>query len=201
VTRRRLTPDQRRALILDETAAIVSNEGVSAVSFERVALDAGISKALVYAYYGNRLALLAALLLREYPVFRDVDNLTVEPPLGLIPGFEATVRATTIDYLDHVEEQGILLQRLLAEPAVGAAMAAAHRRGRAMTAAYFGGRMAREFAMDDALATRIADILMGVTGTAGALLYEGRCDRDVLTDLVVRIIMAAVRQAAKPERH
>lgn len=188
-----MAPEQRRAIILDAAAALVSDEGVSAVTFERLAGAARVSKALIYNYFGNRSTLLAALLLREYPAFHDIPPEQDEPPIG----FEDLVRATTRAYLEHVAAKGILLQRLLAESSVASDVASAHRRGREMTARHFGARITREFGVPVDQATQVADLLMGVTGSAGNLLFRGRHDVEALTALVVRIIMAAVRETAR----
>ena len=64
--RRRLSPEVRQNLILDVAADIVVADGVSAVSMELVGREAGVSKALVYSYFPNRIDLLGALLRREY---------------------------------------------------------------------------------------------------------------------------------------
>ncbi len=190
--RRRLSPEVRRDLLLDSAAAIVTAEGVSAVTMERVGLEAGVSKALAYAYFGNRTTLLAALLLREYPAFSS------RPPGQPEAKLEDVVRATTVDYLFHVAEKGELLQRLLAEPAVVDAVSDHHRLGRQDTAQFFGALMSRDFGISPELACCAADMLMGVTGAAGRILNRGgpAADRDELSDLVTHIIMAAVRELA-----
>ena len=190
--RRRLSPEVRRDLLLDAAASIVTAEGVSAVTMERVGLEAGVSKALAYAYFGNRTTLLAALLLREYPAFTSTPADQPEARL------EEVVRATTVDYLFHVAEKGELLQRLLAEPAVVDAVADHHRLGRQDTAQFFGALMSRDFGIAPELACCAADMLMGVTGAAGRILSRSApaADRDELSDLVTQIIMAAVRELA-----
>jgi AcrR family transcriptional regulator len=190
--RRRLSPEVRRDLLLDAAATIITAEGVSAVTMERVGLEAGVSKALAYAYFGNRTTLLAALLLREYPAFASTPSDQPEAKL------EDVIRATTIDYLFHVAEKGELLQRLLAEPAVVDAVADHHRLGRQNTAQFFGALMSRDFGISPELAVCAADMLMGVTGAAGRILSRGgpAADRDELSELVTQIIMAAVRELA-----
>lgn len=190
--RRRLSPELRRDLILDAAAAIVAADGITAASFEAVAARAGVSKALVYAYFQNRTTMLASLLRREYPAFRNAEP----GPLDREHRFEDIIRDTTRAYLSHVAEKGILLQRLLGEPAIAAAVAEAHAIGRDATAQWFGRQMAAEFGGDPAAAARLADVLMGVTGAAGARLHREGGDVETLTALVTRIIMAAVRSEA-----
>jgi AcrR family transcriptional regulator len=190
--RRRLSPELRRDLILDAAAEIVAADGVSAASFEAVAARAGVSKALVYAYFQNRTTMLAALLRREYPAFRNAEP----GPPDREHRFEDIIRATTRAYLSHVAEKGILLQRLLGEPAIAAAVAEAHAIGRDATAQWFGRQMAVEYGGDPEAAARLADVLMGVTGAAGARLYRDGGDVEAMTAFVTRILMAAVRSEA-----
>lgn len=194
--RRRLAPEVRRDLLLDAAARIVSQEGVSAVSMERIGREAGVSKPLVYAYFPNRNDLLCALLRREYPAFQRVPTASADEAKS----FEAIIRKTTRAYLDHVAEKGVLIQRLMNEPAVAKAVADEQLHGREATSRYFGQQMARAFAIDEEQAAVISDILMGLTGAAGQHLFRTGDDIQKLTDLVVRMIMAAVREVAALSR-
>ena len=187
--RRRLSPEARRAAILDAAADLVSREGVSAASVERLSAECGVSKALIYAYFGNRNALLGEVLLREYPAFQQREPVPVDPEADL----EEVVRRTTRGYLEHVAEKGILLQRLLAEPAIVATVSATRQLGREVTARQFAAMMVESHGIPLEKGIVVADILMGVTGAAGNLLFRKQIDREMLADMVVRIILAAVR--------
>ena len=61
----RLAGDERRGQILDVTKRIVGEHGLHAVSIDRVAREAGITRALVYQHFSNLPGLLQALLDRE----------------------------------------------------------------------------------------------------------------------------------------
>ncbi len=189
--RRRLPPEERRAAILDVAADIVAREGVSAASVDRLSAEVGVSKALIYSYFSNRNTLLGELLLREYPAFKETETL----PVDAQSSFEDVVRRTTHDYLDHVAEKGILLQRLLAEPGIVATITTKHQMGREVTARYFAELMVAGHDLPIARATVVADILMGVTRAAGNLLFRSDIDRHQLAELVVRIILTAARSA------
>ena len=65
VTRTRMSGAQRRRQILDVTKAIVGGEGFHAVSIDRVARDAGITRPVVYTHFGDLPGLLDALIERE----------------------------------------------------------------------------------------------------------------------------------------
>ena len=186
--RLRMSPNDRRRLILDATAHVVTTIGVSAVSMELIAREAKVSKALVYAYFDNRANLLAQLLLREFPAFQG-DAVVVGPN----ENFETIVRRTTVDFIDRYVTKGVLIQRLLAEPLVAENVADAQLRGRDATAHYFGELMTQSFGVPAEHATLAADMLMGVTGAAARMHLRTGADHDLIIELTVRILLGAAK--------
>ena len=187
--RLRMSPAERRDLILDATADVVTVEGVSAVSMERIAREADVSKALVYAYFDNRANLLAKLLLREFPAFQGEAVVA-----GVDENIEAIIRRTTVDFIDRYVAKGVLIQRLLSEPAVAESVAEVQLRGRDATASYFGQLMTEQFNVPAEKASLAADLLMGVTGAAARMRLRTGTDRDGIVDLTVTMLLAAVRE-------
>ena len=59
--RRRLTPDERRAEIVRAADQVFQGRDPSTVTFEEIAAAAGVSRALVYNYFGDKGGLLAAV--------------------------------------------------------------------------------------------------------------------------------------------
>lgn len=57
--RQRLSPEQRREEILAAAHRVFSSQDPSAVTFEEIAHEAGVSRALVYNYFGDKGNLLA----------------------------------------------------------------------------------------------------------------------------------------------
>jgi AcrR family transcriptional regulator len=188
--RRRLDPLVRRDLILDVAAGIVAEEGVSAVSMERLGRDAGISKALVYNYFPNRNALLSELLVREYRVFQGEARKAKEG----VEDFPMLVRVTTRAYLRHVAERGVLIQRLMNEPAVSSAIRSVDEEGRQLTVAFFASEIAKHHGLSLQVSAMAADLLMGLTGAAGDYLCRTGADLQEVEDAVVNMIMAALAQ-------
>jgi TetR/AcrR family transcriptional regulator, fatty acid biosynthesis regulator len=186
--RRRLDPDVRRNLILDAAARIVLSDGLTAISMERIAREAGVSKALVYSYFGNQTALLSGLLLREYRAFQKEARAAAQAVIGL----EAVVRATTRAYLDHVAARGSLLQRLMMEPAIASVLKELEVANRPVTAAFFAEQIAGERGVDPKTALLASQLLMGLTGAAGDYLAETGADPATLEPLVVAMIMASL---------
>jgi AcrR family transcriptional regulator len=186
--RRRLDPLVRRDLILDVAARTVADEGVSAVSMERLGRDAGISKALVYNYFPNRNSLLSELLVREYRAFQSEARLAKEG----VQDFPDLVRVTTRAYLRHVAERGVLIQRLMNEPAVSSAIRTIDQEGRQLTVEFFATEIAKYHGLSLAVSAMAADLLMGLTGAAGDYLCRTGADLQEVEDVVVAMIMAAL---------
>lgn len=67
----RLDPDTRRALIVDAAAELMTHEDPVLVTFEAVARAAGVSRALVHAYLGDRRGLIDAV---QVAMIRRVDE-------------------------------------------------------------------------------------------------------------------------------
>ncbi|MDI1303008.1 MAG: TetR/AcrR family transcriptional regulator [bacterium] len=71
VTRRRMSAQLRRDQILDVTRQVVESEGFNAVSIDRIALDCGITRTLIYQQFGTLPALLVTMVDREFHTAAD----------------------------------------------------------------------------------------------------------------------------------
>lgn len=194
--RTRLAPEERAHLILDVAAQIVTNEGVSAVNMDRLGRDAGISKALVYNYYPNRNDLLRALLLREVRLYQDQQRDAAASTRDV----DALIRITTRTYLDHIAEKGVLIERLMNEPAIATGMGDMERQDRKQTIEYLATRLNEGLTMPPNLARMMVELTLGLTGAGGAYLDRSDCDIDLLEDMLVTMIKAniAVVEASYP---
>lgn len=105
----RLPRGERREHLLDVAAGLILDTGIEAVTMEGVAAAAGVSKGLGYAYFANSSTLLRALLEREV---RKVQAQISEALQGQTT-FESKLRATIHAWFDGLEEQGVLMGRLL----------------------------------------------------------------------------------------
>lgn len=105
----RLPRGERREHLLDVAAGLIIDKGIEAVTMEGVAAAAGVSKGLGYAYFTNSSTLLRALLEREV---RKLQASIVEA-IGAETSFEGRLRVTIHAWFDHIEEQGVLMGRLL----------------------------------------------------------------------------------------
>ncbi len=194
--RTRLDPQVRRDLILDEAATIVADEGVSAVNMERLGREARISKALVYNYFPSRQVLLSDLLIREYRRFQ-AEAREAAADAGDLP---TLIRVTTRAYLNHVKERGVLIQRLMNEPAVSAAVRELDSEGRQHTVDFFGSRISTVFGIDQKSAETASDLLMGLTAAAGDYLARTNADVAAIEDMVLELILGALTRLGD-DRH
>lgn len=180
---RRLDPEMRRNMILDRTAMLVAREGVSAVSMERVGREAGVSKALVYAYFKNQTILLQALLLREQRRLADQQSTAV----GRANDFKETILNTTRTYLRYYEENGILLQRLLNEPSLAAAFEEHDRAERPRVVNSLARLMADTHNVPLRVAKVATELSMAMTGAAGEMISRGEISRGKVEEIILAL--------------
>lgn len=188
--RTRLTPEARRDQILDEAARVVLAEGLHAVSLERLAREAGVSKGLVYNYFADRDALLAALLEREEAELRD---------RGIAAALEAEdftdlIRQTTRLYLQQSRDRGALIAALLADPSVARLLEADRRADRDRAFRYFVRATRRAYDLPLPLAIDIVPILSALTDQAGKLVADGQLDVETATEICVGLITGGLER-------
>lgn len=103
-TMTRMSRSRRRTQLLDVAAELVLTAGVGAVTMERLAERAGVSKALVYLHFDNAAAVLAELYHREVTTLGEQVAIAVEGP----DTPEVKLRAAVSTYFDVVTHRGAL---------------------------------------------------------------------------------------------
>lgn len=184
IKRRRLSPEKRKSLILDHTAEIVAREGVSALSMDRIGREAGISKSLVYTYFENLTELLRSLLQRELKALRKQQQQQAETA----ETFEQLVRGVTHQYLKYIEERGLLIERLQAEPSVAGGNDPTDF-SRAEAVDYIAKLIEDNFNLPPEVAHAATDISFGLPATAGAYYLHNNMPREEVEDIVVTMIL------------
>jgi AcrR family transcriptional regulator len=94
--RTRLTPEQRRAQLLDLGVRLLATRSLDELSIDLLAEEAGISRGLLYHYFGNKHAF------HEAVVRHAADDLIAQtaPPVGGEPAERLLVSVTA--YVDYV---------------------------------------------------------------------------------------------------
>ncbi len=96
-TRVRLSPDERRAQLLDLGVRLLATRSLDELSIDLLSDEAGISRGLLYHYFGNKHAF------HEAVVRRAADDLIAQtaPPSG--GDMLARLAASMAAYVDYVE--------------------------------------------------------------------------------------------------
>jgi len=185
--RTRLNPEIRKSMILDHAAKFIAAEGVSALSMERLGKEAGVSKSLVYAYYPSMTDLLQTLLKREYAILRKQQTVAADSA----ETFEQLVRRITRAYLAYIEDRGLLLERLMAEPSV-AALGDPTTFQRSAAVNQIAKIVADTFDIDIETAIPAVDISFGMPAAAGNYLIRNHANRQTIEDITVVMIVGSI---------
>lgn len=191
--RKRLPPEERQSSILDFAAEIVSAEGVSAVSMERVAKAAGVSKSLVYVYFQSTTELLQKLLRRELKRLRIKQ---VEAADGART-FRELVRRVTHAYLSYIEERGLIIHRLQSEPSVAQGTDNPTDFKHSAAVIYIAEIISQNFDIPMELAIPASSISFGLPIAAGDYLDSKGPDFQTIEDLTVTMIIGCVEALQK----
>jgi AcrR family transcriptional regulator len=103
--------DERRLQILDVATSIVREQGVRAVTMERVAAEARVSKPVVYTHFANTGDLLRALLDRE----EQALDAAVTREVAAATTMEETLRACARPWFDAFTRPDSVFRRLTLE--------------------------------------------------------------------------------------
>jgi AcrR family transcriptional regulator len=107
--RTRLSPEVRRRQIVDAAAAVALEQGFLPLPIDRLAERAGVSKALVYAYFPTQFDLCNAVLERRFTALIDagIEDASKQTPLEEAAGQVAAI------YFDDVARHGALIHVIL----------------------------------------------------------------------------------------
>jgi AcrR family transcriptional regulator len=109
----RLTGEQRRQQLLDSAAQLLLEHGTMAVTMERLAVRAGVSKALPYRHFRDADDVLVELHRRE--LHRVTERVAAAvTAAAAVDDAEAAIRAAIAAYLDVIQERGDILAVLRA---------------------------------------------------------------------------------------
>jgi AcrR family transcriptional regulator len=186
VGRRRLSSDDRRRQLLDTAAAIVVADGVAAMSMERLAADAGVSKALPYKHFDNSEAVLVALYRREARALGKA----VWSALSDAPAGSDRTRLAVRAYFDELARRRDVLVALTQPGSTIAAAGDPQQAG-----VVFDVDVLTTFAkLDRKRAKEVAGIVQGaIVGAAGTWL-AGHGRRQRLEDDLVSVIDGLLRR-------
>jgi AcrR family transcriptional regulator len=162
---RRLSPEQRREHLLDCATRLIVDRGLSACSLEEVAVEAGVSKALVYKYFPTRDSLLKALVSREYALFL-AEGAWTRPEASFQQALKEANRVT----FRYLHERGAILREILGDGPTGRSLGRGDREERTRRTWYFADKIAKAYGVSPRVALMGALITTNVPGVAAGAL-------------------------------
>lgn len=175
------------SMILDSAAALIAEQGTADLSLEIIGEKAGVSKTLIYRYFGSLIVLLEALLDREYRHLRMKQLEAAESA----DTYEDLVRKVTRAYLLYIEERGLIIDQLQAYPNIAQGQDPTHY-NREPSVQYFSEVTAELFDIPLDVAVAATEISFGLPAAAGEFLVRGGMDRQLIEDITVSMILGSV---------
>lgn len=123
--RRRLSPAERRELILGGAMRVFAERGYEAASMGEIARAGGITPAVIYDHFPAKAELAIELLERQTEELFGAVGAALE---AAPPEPEAQMRAGVDAYFRYVEEHRFAWRMMFREPPPDPEVAAAHRR-------------------------------------------------------------------------
>lgn len=182
----RMSRRDRRRQLLDVTAALLASEGTRAVTMERVAELAGVSKALPYAHFANADELLVAVYQRSSvrlgrTIWESLTEAAQDP--------DADLAAVWIDaHFRHGAGQGEVFGALIQPGSAIPSIANRESGGEDFT----GRVLHRFFDVDVPTAKAVAGIILGAIVGASHTWLRGDGDRAAIERALVEMIHGVV---------
>ncbi len=191
--RLRLSPEERKALILEDAADFIRNHGVTPLSMDRLARESGHSKPLIYSYFNSRSGLLKALLERELAEREKADREAAASAKNL----DELIRNSGRVLLDHVEKSGSVMQQLMLEPEIAAAQKEMRLETGRSYMSYLSKLVSEEYNIPMDVAPAILECVFGIGNAAGVRLNRTKADVDQLEDIILTLTKGALTAAGR----
>lgn len=183
----RLSREERREMILDYAAELVAKEGVGGIKMESLGRSIKVSKSLIYAYFPSLKDVLQALLEREYKRLRRRQSDAARGAETV----EQLVRRVTHAYLSYIEDRGLILDRLAAEPYIND-QGDPTEYGRHAAVLELVKILQPALGMDEELLYPVVDISFGLPAAAGQYLLRHNANRQTVEDITVTMILGTI---------
>ena len=160
---------------------------MSELSMEAIGQHADVSKSLMYKYFDSLQDLLKELLDRELTALRRLQDAAAERATT----FEELVKGITHVYLSYIEERGLIIERLQADPSISK-MHDPTDYQRTSAVEYLAEIVSKNFDMPMDIARAVTDISFGLPAAAGDYLLRSEIEREVIEELTVSMIIGTM---------
>jgi AcrR family transcriptional regulator len=149
-----MAPDKRREQIMDSAVAFIVSRGLSSCTLEAVAVEARISKPLIYRYFPKLENLFKSLVEREYRFLRrrGLDDL----PKSAV--YEEVIRRSNLRSLEYLYERGPIMRLLASDRSIAGLARRQDRDERGVMIDYFAKRCVQEYGVPQEVA-RVCSIM------------------------------------------
>ncbi len=185
----RLDADERRRHLLEVAGRIVGESGAGALNMERLAAEAGVSKALPYRHFQNTGEVLVSLLEGEW-AWTDSE---IARRLATAETYEEKVLAGLRPYLDAITERGPAFPILMIERSSVEPLATLQRQRIRDIVAFWTDIVRANFGIDRRTAVVAAGIVLGAFEGAFRMLWIGRADRARVEEMFMLMVRALMR--------
>jgi AcrR family transcriptional regulator len=165
-----MSPEKRREQILDSAVALIIARGLSACTLESVAVQADISKPLIYKYFPRLEDLLRAVVDREYDFLRGRRLMALPKDMP----YEEIVHRSNLRTMEYFYERGPIIRIIASDRSVSGLVQSRDRDERQVITSYFIKRCMKDYAMQSDVAA--VCVMMTVNApilTARALKRSG----------------------------
>lgn len=183
--RSRLSRDARREQLLDAAAGLMVEQGAGAVTMERVAEYAGVSKALPYSHFDNSNDVLVALYHR---VVGELGSRILEALHGAADDADL-VELLVTTFLDTVVDIGPVLGAVTAPGSPAAVLADADQR---IGPTFVAGIMVEHFDVPRRRAEAAAPVALSALVGAVAAWGDGVASRRQAQEMSVAVLRALI---------
>jgi AcrR family transcriptional regulator len=129
----RMSPDKRREQIMDSAVTLIVARGLSSCTLELVAVEARISKPLIYKYFPRLADLFKALVEREYRFLRG-RGLNILPKNA---SYEEVIHRSNLRSMEYLYERGQIMRLLASDRSIAALAKRQDRDERGVMIDYF----------------------------------------------------------------
>jgi len=199
--RRRLRPEQRRAMIVEAAAEEFGRRGHRDARMEDIAAAAGITKAVLYDHFPSKGALHAEVIKRASQHVTEVVVAAVTEVMDREPEtrFRISMHKTFEVIRDRPDVRSLLIGDIGGDVKAAKASVKAQRGARAaMTAVFLSDPLFLEGAPDrERRAEHVAQAVMGMVNGLAALEVEQNLTPEELTDLLMALLWPGIESLAR----
>jgi AcrR family transcriptional regulator len=181
---------------MDSAARLVVEQGFLPLPIERLAREAGSSKALVYTYFPTQYQLCNALIEREWQTLASVGLITASQVTDL----EQAVTLCGMLYFEHVSRTGPLLQILTADLYMASHLDERHEQECAALRKRLTRLLHNALELPLKEADAAVEMMTAIPAESGSLVHAKRLDAQLGRELCRTLLSSSLRALRSPER-